>query len=185
MKIKLTVRIAPVALLLATACGGGGGESTGDSNELKAAISTAFVENIDANGVDFKADKSLGDCVATSLLDDSEYASNLEDAYAEGLTGQKLLDATGDTESDVEISRKIFTCFSSEQLAILLSSQSAVADASTEEGRACLAKEFDSIDKSVLIDGIFGMSGVGQSTEATSKITSAMASCFGVNPADQ
>lgn len=184
MTIKFVARIAPFALLLAVSCGGGG-ESAGNSSELKAAISTAFVDNIDANGVNFKADKNLGDCVATSLLDNSEYASNLQKAYDEGLTGQELLDATGDTESDVGISRKIFTCFTSEQLAILLSSQSTSSIASTDEGRTCLAKKLDSIDKSVVIDGIFEMSGVEQSTAATSKIMDAMASCFGLDSVDQ
>ena len=177
----LLARCAPAILLFATACGGGGSDDSGGSSDgLRDAISTAFVDNIETDGVDFKADKALGDCVADSLLNNDEYSSNLEKAYDDGLAGQDLLDSAGDTESDVEISRKIFSCFSTEQLAILLSAQVPSSDGSVEESRACLTKEFDAIDKEVLVDGIFALNSDDTAGEGPSQITAAMISCFGL-----
>lgn len=186
MTKKFLVRLAPAVLLFAAACGGGGdGSSDGGSadggSSLKEAVSTAFVDNIESDGVDFKADKVLGDCVADSLLADAKYQPNLQKAFDDGLTGQDLLDSAGDTESDVEISRKIFTCFSSEQLAILLSAQLPSADGSSEEARQCLTEEFDAVEKDVLVDGIFELNGLGESSGGASTITEAISSCFGVD----
>ena len=116
MSKKFVVRVVPVMLLALAACGGG--SDGGSSSGLEAEVSKAVLEGADTGGLPFSVDKKLADCITSAVLEDPAFKDELQASYDKGLKGQELLDSVGDPESDADMTRLMFSCFSSEQFAL-------------------------------------------------------------------
>lgn len=177
MSRKVVMRIAPVIMLALAACGGSDGGSSGG---LETEVSKAVLEGADTGGLPFSVDKEMADCITSAVLKDPAFKDDLQASYDKGLKGQELLDSVGDPESDSDITRLMFSCFSSEQFAELLSGQVEDQSTVTDEKKQCLTDEFDKMGSDAVADGFIAFSTDDKKSENATKMTAAVISCFGL-----
>lgn len=178
MSKKFVTRVVPVMLLALAACGGG--SDSGSSSGLEAEVSKALVEGADTGGLPFSVDKEMADCITSAVLKDSAFKDNLQKGYDEGLKGQELLDSVGDPESETDMTRLMFSCFSSGQFAELLAGQIEDQSTVTDEKKQCITDEFDKMGNEAVVDGFIAFSSNDKTNENATKLTTAMISCFGL-----
>ena len=178
MSKKFVARGVPVMLLALAACGGG--SDGGSSSGLEAEVSKAVLEGADTGGLPFSVDKKLADCITSAVLEDPAFKDELQASYDKGLKGQELLDSVGDPESDADMTRLMFSCFSSEQFAELLAGQVEDQSTVTDEKKQCLTDEFEKMGNEAVVDGFIAFSSNDKTNENATKMTTAMISCFGL-----
>lgn len=171
------MRVVPVIMLTLAACGGSDGGSSGG---LEAEISQAVLEGADTGGLPFSVDKEMADCITSAVLKDPAFKDDLQASYDKGLKGQELLDSVGDPESDSDITRLMFSCFSSAQFAELLSGQVEDQSTVTDEKKQCLTDEFDKMGSDAVADGFIAFNTDDKTNENATKMTAAVISCFGL-----
>ena len=178
MPKKFVVRVVPVFLLALAACGGGSdGES---SSGLATEVSEALVDGAETGGLPFSVDTEMADCITAGVLQDPAFKEELQASYDKGLRGQELLDSVGDPESESDMTRLMFSCFSSEQFAEILAGQVEDQSTVTDEKKKCLTDEFEKMGNEAVVDGFIAFSSNDKTNENATKMTTAMISCFGL-----
>jgi hypothetical protein len=176
---KRVLVVLGVAIAFAvTSCGGSDGGSALDD-----AVTAALKVSATADDAGFTVDDAMIGCVADAVLGNETSREKLQAAFDEGLEGEKLLDAVGDTESDMEMTKLMMGCFSSEQLVELMIGDMVQDGEPTDEEKQCLVDEFDKIDKDELTDGLFSLGNDQTDSPGATKIAAASVTCLGFDPA--
>lgn len=173
---RLAFGFLAAAAITTSACGGSNGDGP-----LDKAVKAALQSDLVSSEMPFKVEPELIDCVATAVLGDQKSKTQLETAFAKGLTGQKLMGSVGDPSTTGPLFREMISCFDSSQLVEMMSTTMVDSNKATEENKKCLAAEFDKLDKRVLVDGFIALTNNDKSNDGAAKITAAAVSCFGLD----
>jgi hypothetical protein len=177
--MKLKKHLVGLTLFAAFSAAGCGGSDGG--NALDDAVTAALKVSATADDAGFTVDDAMIGCVADAVLGNDTSREKLQAAFDEGLEGEKLLDAVGDTESDLEMTKLMMGCFSSEQLVDLMIGDMVQDGEPTDEEKQCLVDEFDKIDKDELTDGLFSLGNDQTDSPGATKITAASVTCLGLD----
>lgn len=131
-------------------------------------------------GLPFSVDKDMADCITSGVLQDAAFKNKLQASYDKGLKGQELLDSVGDPESGADVTRLMFSCFSPDQFAQILTEQVEDQETVTDDKKQCLADEFEKMGTDNVVDGFIAFSSGDQSNKNATEMTAAVISCFGL-----
>lgn len=176
MAKRVLVVLGVAVALAATSCGGSDGGSALDD-----AVTAALKASATTDDVGFVVDDALIGCVADAVLGNDVSREKLQAAFDEGAEGEKLLDAVGDTDSDLAMTKLMMGCFSSEQLVDLMIGDMVQDGEPTDEEKQCLVDEFDKIDKDELTEGLFALGNEETESPGATKIAAASVTCLGLD----